>query len=83
MTILPGRRENHIAVYHGQSVFGAGGTRCCRGKSGDLLIETWNIGKTSVDIEWAVSKARVDDPGDHAGSCVRWGPDVTGEARYP
>ena len=80
---LRSEHENHVAVYHGQPVIGTGDHRCCRGKPGDLLIETWNIGKASVDLEWTVSKTRVDDPDDHAGSCVRWGPDVDEEAQYP
>lgn len=71
--------RNGVIVYHG--------SRCnrprCKLRLGDVLIETWNIGKASVDLEWTVSKRRVDDPDDHAGSCSRYGPDVKEETTYP
>jgi hypothetical protein len=70
---------NHVAVYHREACY----TKHCRAAAGDLLIETWNRGKASVDIEWLASKKRVDDPRDHAGQCIRWGPDITGETTYP
>lgn len=76
---------NHVAVYHGSRC--PGGTRPdgrrCRAAAGELLIETWNQGKASVDLEWLVSKQRVDDAGDHAASCTRWGPDVETDMSYP
>jgi hypothetical protein len=75
--------RNHVQVLHGPTVYRNSGRPCCHLRPGALLIETWNTGKASVDMEWLVSKKRVDDPEDHAGSCTRWGPDVDGEAAYP
>lgn len=69
-------RLNYVQVYHGPEHKG------CPLKPGDLLVETWNRGKASVDIEWTVSKSRVDDPNDHAVYCTRFGPDVGEETTY-
>ncbi len=70
---------NHLTISHRKQ-------RCdpkrCRAVLGELLIQTWNTGKHSINLEWAVAKARVDNPDDHAGSCGRWGPDVEGDANY-
>lgn len=71
---------NYVQVWHGSP---CPRSARCRLALGDLLIETWNRGLASVDTEWTVSKGRVDNPNDHAGSCTRLGPDVTGETRYP
>jgi hypothetical protein len=70
---------NYVTVMHGPLC----ADRRCHAKPGEVLIKTWNRGKHSVDVEWAVSKSRVDDPADHAGSCMRSGPDVTDEFSYP
>jgi hypothetical protein len=76
---------NHVAVYHGPPCTGGRSSagRRCSAVEGDVLVETWNRGKASVDMEWLVSKQRVDGPDDHAASCARWGPDVESESAYP
>jgi hypothetical protein len=66
------------AVYHGPAC-DAGG---CRSRPGDLLTETAHGNRSSADIEWQVSKHRVDNPTDHAGTCTRWGPDIPADT-YP
>lgn len=72
------KRGLGVTVYHGPAC-AAGG---CRARPGDILIETSHRTPASADIEWQVSKARVDNPSDHAGSCTRWGPDIAAET-YP
>lgn len=67
-----------VAVYHGPPC-DAGG---CRARLGDCLIETEHLSEPSADIEWLVSKGRVDNPSDHAGSAGRWGPDIPAQT-YP
>jgi len=72
-------RLNYVTVLHGKPC----GRDKCDAAYGDVLVETWNRGKASVDLEWTVAKNRVDNPDDHAGSCSRLGPDVEDEFSYP
>ena len=65
----------HVRVLHGPRCPG-GRMRSCRAAEGDVLIDTWQSTRASFDMEVSVTKARVEDPEDHAGSFIAWGPDA-------
>lgn len=69
-------KVNYVQVYHGPEHEG------CPLKPGDLLIETWNLGKHSVDMEWSAAKSQVDEPNNHSAYCTRLGPNVGEETKY-
>lgn len=64
--------RNYLQVFHGPPC----GTQWCTLSAGDVLVETWNRGLGSIQMEILTAECRVADPDDHAGSYRAWGLDA-------
>jgi hypothetical protein len=52
---------------------------------GRILVQTWHVGESSMQMEWDVWRERIDRPGDRAARVEMWRLDAPGSSRksYP